>query len=511
MTIPPVFSSSSGCIAFTSPSPFLFLMKRSNSGSGVCTPSSMSLCSDLKERIYPLKKCHSLSRQRHSLKFSRGLSSSPFLFTSSSSSSSPPSPSSSSSSHSESFLNSVSPYQDSCISCRHLSSSSFRFAGKGCKCVPRCSGVCTQSHNESPLLLRSHSTTRLSSNNDYKSFSSSSSLFSSSPSFFYRYHEISSTTSSSVPSSNGSPENLSQSFASFSGNLQHPSFFLTRCMYTTAAPSSSQRVADEDLKERRGQEEEEGERYSNISRGKRTEDCNFESSEIPEERQKGRRERENEERRKAETSFTSDSEDRGGEHEEPKQEDEEVPRVYRQPEGMVQHVFQWGIGNAFRAINANRFRPVHAARPKEVSIHPSYFESPYPSFMIWEALNEAWEVYFYENFKKSAKPFPVKKFGIKQAKREALQFLQQMKKEGRLEKPRFHAEEGKGDGSVTFDQVTGSWVCRYFDAETGRGTSRAFGGDYHGFEEAKSLAIQRRRQNVANQDLLLKQKKIFIH
>lgn len=70
--------------------------------------------------------------------------------------------------------------------------------------------------------------------------------------------------------------------------------------------------------------------------------------------------------------------------------------------------------------------------------------------------------------------------------------------------------EGQEDGSVTFDQVTGSWVCRYFDAETGRGTSRAFGGDYHGFEEAKSLAIQRRNQALMNQDLL-QQKKISIH
>lgn len=73
-----------------------------------------------------------------------------------------------------------------------------------------------------------------------------------------------------------------------------------------------------------------------------------------------------------------------------------------------------------------RFRPVHAARPKEVSIHPSYFDSPHP-FMIWEPLNEAWEVYFFENFKKSAKPFPVKKFGIARAKREALEFLSRMK------------------------------------------------------------------------------------
>ncbi|KFG49482.1 AP2 domain protein [Toxoplasma gondii GAB2-2007-GAL-DOM2] len=135
-----------------------------------------------------------------------------------------------------------------------------------------------------------------------------------------------------------------------------------------------------------------------------------------------------------------------------------------------------------------RFRPVHAARPKEVSIHPSYFESPHP-FVIWEPLNEAWEVYFYENLKKSAKPFPVKKFGIARAKREALLFLEQMKLEGKLEKPTFSS----GVDGVTFDQVTGSWICRFVDEE-GRCVSRGFGADFHGFEEARKLAIERQAE-----------------
>ncbi|KEP66188.1 UNVERIFIED_CONTAM: AP2 domain transcription factor AP2VIIb-2 [Hammondia hammondi] len=164
------------------------------------------------------------------------------------------------------------------------------------------------------------------------------------------------------------------------------------------------------------------------------------------------------------------------------------PKVYRQREGMIQFVFQWGIGNSFRAVSANRFRPVHAARPKEVSIHPSYFESPHPC-VIWEPLNEAWEVYFYENLKKSAKPFPVKKFGIARAKREAVCFLEQMKLEGKLEKPTFSS----GVDGVTFDLVTGSWICRFVDEE-GRCMSRGFGADFHGFEEARTLAIERQAE-----------------
>ncbi|OEH80677.1 AP2 domain transcription factor ap2viib-2 [Cyclospora cayetanensis] len=73
-----------------------------------------------------------------------------------------------------------------------------------------------------------------------------------------------------------------------------------------------------------------------------------------------------------------------------------------------------------------RFRPVHAARPRKVSLPASYFDSP--CFAVsFEALNEAWEVTFFENNKRSSKPFPVKKWGVFAAKKEAVAFADAMK------------------------------------------------------------------------------------
>ncbi|KAL8272232.1 hypothetical protein Esti_003826 [Eimeria stiedai] len=114
-------------------------------------------------------------------------------------------------------------------------------------------------------------------------------------------------------------------------------------------------------------------------------------------------------------------------------------KVYRQPEGFIDFVFKWGVGNAFRAQNANRYRPVHVARERSVSLPKDYFASPLSS-VSFEPLNEAWEVVFYENQKKSSKPFPVKKWGVKRAKMEAIAFAEQMQAAGRLEAPKHESD-----------------------------------------------------------------------
>ncbi|CDJ63590.1 hypothetical protein ENH_00045460, partial [Eimeria necatrix] len=46
--------------------------------------------------------------------------------------------------------------------------------------------------------------------------------------------------------------------------------------------------------------------------------------------------------------------------------------------------------------------------------------------MFFEQLNESWEVFFFENNKRSSKPFPVKKFGVAAAKQKATEFARQM-------------------------------------------------------------------------------------
>ena len=73
-----------------------------------------------------------------------------------------------------------------------------------------------------------------------------------------------------------------------------------------------------------------------------------------------------------------------------------------------------------------RYRPVHVSRPKRVSLPADYFVSGVSS-LVYEPLNEAWEVYFYENNKKSSKPFPIKKWGVRTAKEKATEFADKMK------------------------------------------------------------------------------------
>lgn len=94
------------------------------------------------------------------------------------------------------------------------------------------------------------------------------------------------------------------------------------------------------------------------------------------------------------------------------------PSLLLKTDGYKQHVFRWGVGNKFRSINANRFTPVHHARPKEVTVRIDYFDSPHEA-VRYDSLNEQWEVFWFEHSKLNAKPFPVKKFGIEQSKTEA--------------------------------------------------------------------------------------------
>jgi len=147
-------------------------------------------------------------------------------------------------------------------------------------------------------------------------------------------------------------------------------------------------------------------------------------------------------------------------------------------DGYIQHTFRWGIGNKFRSINANRFSPVHHARPKEVTIPATYFESPNKESIKFDHLNEQWEVYWFEHNKLHAKPFPVKKFGIERSKINAEIFLRELKESGRY---RGKLEQMKSNvASVIWDERLQMWMCM----ETGKGYSAS----KHGVEGAKKLA-----------------------
>ncbi|VWU49016.1 AP2 domain transcription factor, putative [Hepatocystis sp. ex Piliocolobus tephrosceles] len=151
----------------------------------------------------------------------------------------------------------------------------------------------------------------------------------------------------------------------------------------------------------------------------------------------------------------------------------------------IQYVFKWGIGNRFRSDPENRFHPVHLKRSKEVTIRKNYFDSTCENIK-YEELNEQWEVFWYENNKLNGKPFPIKKYGIDAAKKMAFDFFESLKKNDQV-KPKPQYESGVED--VHYDTITNCWVAFY--RENNIPLSRSFSVEYHGFETAKKLAIDR--------------------
>ncbi len=162
----------------------------------------------------------------------------------------------------------------------------------------------------------------------------------------------------------------------------------------------------------------------------------------------------------------------------------EKPSPFLKTDGYKQHVFRWGIGNKFRSINANRFSPVHLPRPKEVTVREDYFESPDES-IVYDPVNEQWEVYWHEHMKLTAKPFPVKKFGIEQSKTQAIKFLEELRAAGKLGTQDNAREMTSNVGGVFWDDRLQSWI-----SITSEG-SRAFSASKHGSAKAKQLAEDR--------------------
>ena len=151
-------------------------------------------------------------------------------------------------------------------------------------------------------------------------------------------------------------------------------------------------------------------------------------------------------------------------------------------EGYRQHIFRWGVGNKFRSVNANRFTPVHHARPKEVTIRDDYFESPDREAIEYDEVNEQWEVYWRENNKMNAKPFPIKKFGIDQSKIEATKFLQHLKDTNRYSSSESLGEPKSRVEGVCWDDRLQSWMVMSSKP------TRFFSASKHGVSGAQKLA-----------------------
>jgi len=135
--------------------------------------------------------------------------------------------------------------------------------------------------------------------------------------------------------------------------------------------------------------------------------------------------------------------------------------------------------------------PVHKPHPKEIMVRDDYYESD-NSNIVWEDLNEAWEVYWYEHNKLNAKPFPVKKWGLEGAKREAFAFYDELQESQRLHTaPRPEAPQP----GVFYDNRIQSWVSLFW--RNGRPLSRCFNANKYGFEGAKMLAVAKQNDPVS--------------
>eukprot|EP00929_Paragymnodinium_shiwhaense_P089170 TRINITY_DN49378_c0_g1_i1.p2 TRINITY_DN49378_c0_g1~~TRINITY_DN49378_c0_g1_i1.p2 ORF type:complete len:301 (-),score=86.80 TRINITY_DN49378_c0_g1_i1:136-1038(-) len=165
-------------------------------------------------------------------------------------------------------------------------------------------------------------------------------------------------------------------------------------------------------------------------------------------------------------------------------------RLYRRTREEHHRTFRWGVGSKWRSQGANRFMPVHKEHPKEIMVRDDYYESDNKN-IVWEDLNEAWEVYWYEHDKLNAKPFPVKKWGLEASKREAFAFYEQLQEKNRLEAP---PKIESPDEGVFYDSRMQSWVCLFW--RDGRPQARCYGATKYGFEGAKMLAMAKKKDPV---------------
>eukprot|EP00916_Digyalum_oweni_P016232 GHVL01026631.1.p1 GENE.GHVL01026631.1~~GHVL01026631.1.p1 ORF type:complete len:234 (+),score=34.44 GHVL01026631.1:34-702(+) len=160
--------------------------------------------------------------------------------------------------------------------------------------------------------------------------------------------------------------------------------------------------------------------------------------------------------------------------------------VYRGKDHYIPYTFKWGVGNKYKSDSTNQLLPVYLHRPLEVFVRPNYFESDNEN-IIYEELNDCWEVYWYENNKLNARPFPVKKFGVEASKREAWKYYETLKTEGRLGHAPYHHSDCEG---VFWEEQIMSWVTSY--VKDGKPKTLSYSATAHGYEGARKLAENKR-------------------
>nr|PVC51544.1 hypothetical protein MACL_00001480 [Theileria orientalis] len=174
---------------------------------------------------------------------------------------------------------------------------------------------------------------------------------------------------------------------------------------------------------------------------------------------------------------------------------------------LVEYTFNWGVGNKYIEQSRNRLdspcliqnfriRPTHKKKVTTVTIPSNYFDVT-DKFenckLVFDEVNEQWEVLWLEYNKLNGKPFPVKKHGIQASKRQAIEFAKEINDKLNNSDGNNHHKNSNEDKNISFDNVLQCWVG--LGRAGSRPIARAYSADYHGFENSKDLSKNLNKSN----------------
>ncbi|UKK02032.2 hypothetical protein MACK_001386 [Theileria orientalis] len=174
---------------------------------------------------------------------------------------------------------------------------------------------------------------------------------------------------------------------------------------------------------------------------------------------------------------------------------------------LVEYTFNWGVGNKYIEQSRNRLdsqfsikifriRPTHNKKVTTVTIPSNYFDVT-DKFenckLVFDDVNEQWEVLWLEYNKLNGKPFPVKKHGIQASKDQAIKFAKEINDKLNNSDVNNYYKHSNEDKNISFDNVLQCWVG--LGRAGSRPIARAYSADYHGFENSKDLSKNLNKAN----------------
>uniref|UniRef100_A0A3B0MLM5 Uncharacterized protein n=1 Tax=Theileria annulata TaxID=5874 RepID=A0A3B0MLM5_THEAN len=187
--------------------------------------------------------------------------------------------------------------------------------------------------------------------------------------------------------------------------------------------------------------------------------------------------------------------------------------------GLIEYKFNWGIGNTYTEHSKTRVGRKFAKNPKVVTISSDYFnieEEFERCKVVFDEVNEQWEVLWIEFNKLNGKPFPISKYGIQTSKLKSIEFANfindKLKNTNSVHtcdnNKAYNSKEIESSNSVNLEHTSSDRTCVPEDSNTenniifdnvlqcwvglgrrgSRPICRAFSEDYHGYEKSKELS-----------------------